>query len=92
MKLCHKYCGTCNEFGKTNNKQNCLSCLEPYTYDYFRYFNKFKSNCVPEGYYNDEESGNLVECESVSKYKFYFNETDNNKRICFKYEYKCPDT
>jgi len=31
----------------------------------------------------------LIECKSV-EYKYYFNKTDNNKRICFKYDYDCP--
>lgn len=30
FKLCHNYCGTCNEFGFSDNKQNCLSCLPNY--------------------------------------------------------------
>ena len=68
MKLCHEYCETCKELGTNDNNQLCLSCLEPYTYDYFTYFNIFKSNCVPEGYYNDEESGFLVECNSTLKF------------------------
>jgi hypothetical protein len=78
MKLCHEFCETCNELGISNNKQYCLSCLEPYTYDYFSYFNIFESNCVPEGYYNDRENNQLVECNSVI-YKYYYNKTDNNK-------------
>ena len=89
MKLCHKYCGTCYEYGKDNNNQKCLSCLEPYTYDYFSYFNIFLSNCVPEGYYNDREKGTLEECQG-KVHKFYLNKTDD-KRICFKESYECPD-
>ena len=89
MKLCHKFCEKCNELGILNNKQFCLSCLEPYTYDYFSYFNIFESNCVPEGYYNDRENNQLVECNSV-EHKYYYNKTDNNKKICFKYDYDCP--
>ena len=89
MKLCHEFCGTCNKLGISNNKQYCLSCLEPYTYDYFTYFNIFESNCVPEGYYIDIENDQLIECSST-EYKYYFNKTDNNKKICFKYDYDCP--
>ena len=89
MKLCHEFCETCKQLGISNNNQYCLSCLEPYTYNYFNYFNIFQSNCVPEGYYNDIETGQLIECNSI-KYKYYFNKTDNNKRICFKYDYECP--
>ena len=89
MKLCHEFCETCNELGISNNKQYCLSCLEPYTYDYFSYFNIFESNCVPEGYFNDRENNQLIKCNSV-EHKYYYNKTDNNKRICFKYDYECP--
>jgi len=89
MKLCHQFCETCKQLGISNNQQYCMSCLEPYTYNYFNYFNIFQSNCVPEGYYNDIEAGQLIECKSV-EYKYYFNKTDNNKRICFKYDYECP--
>jgi len=78
MKLCHEFCETCKQLGISNNNQYCLSCLEPYTYNYFNYFNIFQSNCVPEGYYIPKV------------YKYYFNKTDNNKRICFKYDYECP--
>ena len=89
MKLCHDFCETCYQLGISNDKQFCLSCLEPYTYDYFKYFNIFMSNCVPEGYYNDRENGKLIECKST-EYKYYYNKTDNNKKICFKYDYECP--
>ena len=89
MKLCHEYCESCNQLGISNNEQYCLSCLEPYTYDYFSYYNIFQSNCVPEGYFNDIETGHLIECNSVA-YKYYYNKTDNGKRICFKYDYECP--
>jgi hypothetical protein len=47
------------------------------------------SNCVPEGYYNDRENDKLIECKST-EYKYYYNKTDNNKKICFKYDYECP--
>ena len=89
MKLCHEFCETCKQLGISNNNQYCLSCLEPYTYNYFNYFNIFQSNCVPEGYYIDLEAGQLIECNSI-EYKYYFNKTDNNKRICFKNDYECP--
>ena len=89
MKLCHEFCETCIQLGISNNEQYCLSCLENYEYNYSSYFNIFQSNCVPEGYYNDIETGLLTECNSVP-YKFYYNLTDNNKRICFKYDYDCP--
>ena len=91
IKLCHEFCQTCTQLGISNNDQYCLSCLENYKYNYFSYFNIFQSNCVPEGHYNDIETGLLTECNSV-QCKYYFNKTDNNKRICFKYDYECPTT
>ena len=89
MKLCHEFCETCIQLGISNDNQYCLNCLENYRYNYLSYFNIIQSNCVPEGYYNDKETGHLTECNSV-EYKYYYNKTDNNKRICFKYDYECP--
>ena len=88
MKLCHEFCSSCNELGKDNGDQHCLSCLNP-TYDYFSYFNIFTTNCVPYGYYYDRENGKLEKCAD-NNYKYYYNKTDNNKKICFKYDYECP--
>ena len=89
MKLCHEFCDSCYQLGISENEQFCLSCLEQYTYNYFSYFNIFKSICVPEGYYYDKEVEQLIKCDTV-QYKYYYNITDNNKRICFKYDYECP--
>ena len=89
MKLCHEFCDSCYQLGISENEQFCLSCLEQYAYNYFSYFNIFKSICVPEGYYYDKEVEQLIKCDTV-QYKYYYNITDNNKRICFKYDYECP--
>ena len=89
MKLCHEFCDSCYQLGISENEQYCLSCLEQYAYNYFSYFNIFKSICVPEGYYYDKEVEQLIKCDTV-QYKYYYNITDNNKRICFKYDYECP--
>ena len=89
MKLCHEFCETCIQLGISNNEQYCLSCSEPYNYNYFSYFNIYQSNCVPEGYYYDIETRQLIKCDTV-EHKYYFNKTDNNKKICFKYDYDCP--
>ena len=86
FKLCHEYCKTCYKFSISNDNQQCMSCLPLYSY---YYYNEFPSNCVPEGYYNDNEKNKLIEC-SFNNSKFYINETDN-KRICFDNKYKCPD-
>ena len=90
FRLCHDYCETCKELGIYNNKQKCISCLPQYKYDYYSYFNIFNQNCVPEGYFLDSNN-NLVECTPENS-KFYYNKTDNNKRICFDKEKECPDT
>ena len=91
FKLCHEYCAKCKEIGVSNNNQKCLTCLPNYQYDYWFYKNINIGNCVPEGYYNDKESGLLGLCNSLPNAKFYLNKTDN-KRICFKSEYDCPES
>jgi hypothetical protein len=91
FRLCHKYCETCEEIGNSIDNQKCLTCLPQYKYDYYNHLNIFPSNCVPEGYFNDLTNNKLVEC-SPSNSKFYFNETDNNKKICFDKEKDCPES
>ena len=91
FRLCHEYCETCEEIGNSIDNQKCLTCLPQYKYDYYNHLNIFPSNCVPEGYFNDLTNNKLVEC-SPSNSKFYFNETDNNKKICFDKEKDCPES
>ena len=92
FRLCHDYCETCKELGNSNNNQKCLTCLPKYQYDYYNYFNIFPENCVPEGYFNDLGTNKqIVECTD-SNSKFYFNKTDNNKKICFGNQKECPET
>jgi len=90
FKLCHKYCKTCIEFGASDNDQKCLTCKEQYTYDYLAYVNKFTGNCVPYDYMYDFENSILQYC-NVTNNKYYYNETHNDERFCFKYDYECPD-
>ena len=92
FRLCHDFCETCEELGNSNNNQKCLTCLPKYRYDYYNYFNIFPENCVPEGYFNDLGTiKQIVECTN-SNSKFYFNKTDNNKKICFDKQNECPET
>ena len=92
FRLCHDYCETCKELGNSNDNQKCITCLPEYKYDYFNYFNIYPENCVPEGYFNDLGTNKrLVEC-NPSNSKFYYNKTDNNKKICFDKQKECPDT
>ena len=86
FKLCHRYCHTCKSLGPSDDDQKCMTCLEDYQYDYF---NEYPSNCVPFGYFNDKELKKLVKCDD-SNSNYYIN-TTNNKKICFKNTYKCPD-
>ena len=67
FKLCFEYCETCKILGITTDDQYCITCLEPYRYDYFNYFDDYPSNCVPEGYFNDKETGKLVKCENRNR-------------------------
>ena len=98
FSLCHDYCKTCKELGISNDNQKCVTCLPQYTFDYYSYNNKLgnypdinKKNCVPEGYFNKlNPNPQLVKCDP-SNSKFYYNITDNNKKICFEYLLECPD-
>ena len=95
FSLCHDYCGSCKELGISNDDQKCITCLPQYMYDYYSYNNYpnlYPGNCVPEGYYNElGENPKLVKCDS-SNSKFYYNKTDDNKRICFDKLKDCPET
>ena len=51
FKLCHDYCGSCIEFGRTIHDQRCMTCLEDYSFDYWYYLKKYIPNCIPEGYF-----------------------------------------
>ena len=77
FKLCHDYCGTCNELSKSDTEQKCLSCLSEYQYDYL-YFQKINNNallnCVPENYYLD--GNNMIQC-NIENTKYYINITNN---------------
>ena len=91
FKLCHKFCINCIEYGPSDNDQRCVNCKDPYTYDYLTYVKNFTGNCVPYDQMYDKENKKLQLCNSTDKYKYYFNKTRNNERICFKYNYECPD-
>ena len=93
FKLCHDYCETCEELGNSNDDQKCLTCLPQYKYDYYyyNYPNFNNKNCAPEGYYIDIDlNQKLVKCNSTNS-KYYFNKTDNNKKICFDISKDCPE-
>ena len=85
FKLCHEYCASCKKLGRSDDDQQCMSCLEIYQYDYF---NEYPSNCVPFSYFNDKEENKLVKCNKTNS-KYYIDLT-NNKTICFKIIYDCP--
>ena len=86
FKLCHRYCEKCTKYGDSDNSQLCLSCLEEYRFFNFKQFNL---NCVPEGFYYDYDSNQLIQCDNFNS-KFYINLTDNN-RICIKSSDPCPE-
>ena len=92
FKLCHEYCETCNELGISENNQKCSSCKSMYQYDYWYFINEINNteNCVPEGYYKELETNNLLLC-NISNYKYYYN-TTNNKTICFQDIHNCPSS
>ena len=86
FKLCHNYCKTCLRFGISDNEQNCQSCLEKYTYSHIEHQN---SECIPENYFYDLENKELTPCNSTNS-KFY-TILSNNKTICIKKDYACPN-
>ena len=59
FKLCHKFCINCIEYGPSDNDQRCITCKEPYTYDYLTYVKRFTGNCVPSNYMYDVENNEL---------------------------------
>ena len=73
FKLCHDYCGSCIEYGITENEQKCLTCSEEYSFDYWFYLKKYIANCVPDGYFYDNETSTLVQCDSQAKKKYALN-------------------
>ena len=86
FKLCHRYCDTCKTLGTSDDDQQCLTCLPLYQYDYFK---EYSQNCIPEGYFYDKEERKLIQCTD-SNSKYYINR-ENNKKICFKITYDCPN-
>jgi len=93
FKLCHDYCGTCNELSTSDDEQKCLSCLPEYQYDY-QYFQKIKDNalplnCAPEGYFFDDNE--LALCNYENENTRHYNDIIINKKICFKGNF-CPSS
>ena len=86
FKLCYKYCSRCIEFGTKIYEQKCATCLDDYTYNYWHYLDKYKSNCVQQNYFYDEDSKNNIVCDST----FYYFYPQENKKICFKSGFNCP--
>ena len=87
FKLCYEYCETCLEFGKTIDDQKCLTCLQPYTYDYWHYLPKYIPNCIPENKFYDDVSKQVINCDST--FNYFYPEAD--KKICFKSGLDCPN-
>ena len=85
FKLCHPYCATCTLIGKTINDQKCKSCLNEYQYDYP---DITLPNCVPQGYFKESQD-DIKEC-NYNNSNFYI-DTSNNKSICFKKTFLCPE-
>ena len=85
FKLCNNLCETCKIYGVSNINQKCLTCS--FLYDY-NYFTKKPLNCLPQGYFQDNELENIMKCNSNNS-KFYY-DIERNKTICFKYDYDCP--
>ena len=92
FKLCHDYCETCYELGISENNQKCLLCLPDYQYDYDYAFEYILNiiNCVPEGYYYDNELNYLMLCNSTKN--IIYIDLDNNKIICYKELYDNIET
>ena len=86
FKLCYDYCETCNELGISENNQKCFSCLPDYQYNYDYFYNNQTNinNCVPEGYYYDNEINSLILCNSTNNISYI--DLNNNKKICYKHK------
>ena len=82
FKLCHRFCSSCALLGISDNDQKCLSCLPEYQYDFY---NLSKTNCVPEGYYYNNDTNQLVKCDKEN-FAFILDEK-SNKTFCVPYEF-----
>ena len=87
FKLCHEYCQSCIEFGRTIHDQRCLTCLPDYTYDYWYYLNKYIPNCIAENKFYDNETKTVINCDE----NFYYFYPEQDKKICFKNSLDCPN-
>ena len=85
FKLCHSFCKTCRIIGISNNNQKCESCLEKYSF--FKEGNQ-NTECVPQGYFYNEEINQLIQCTNDNS-KFYIDIT-TNETICFSNNNECP--
>ena len=85
FKLCHSLCDTCIQYGLSNLNQKCYSCPDLNDFNYFTYY---PLNCLPKGYFQDNEEQKLIKCNNTNS-KHYF-DIERNKTICFKYDYDCP--
>ena len=86
FKLCFKYCNTCKLIGIKEDDQKCESCLNEYSYYHISHNS---SECVPYDHFLDKENKIIENCTLYNS-KFYIDIYNNNKRICIKKEYDCP--
>ena len=85
FKLCHSLCDFCLLYGLSNINQQCYSCPDLNDYNYFT---NYPLNCLPKGYFQDNEEQKFIKCNNTNS-KHYF-DIERNKTICFKLDYDCP--
>ena len=81
FKLCHRFCSSCTLYGVSDNDQKCLSCLPEYQYNYY---NISGANCVPEGYFYNNEINQLVKCDNENF--FFIFDAKRNKSFCLPFD------
>ena len=86
FKLCNNNCKTCKVIGNSIIDQKCESCPDNYTID----SPEHSSNCKPNGYFIDYDTGTLVQCTPENS-KFYTDANNNNAIVCMKNTEECPN-
>ena len=86
FKLCNNNCQTCKVIGNSLMEQKCESCPVNSKFDSPQH----STNCKPNGYYIDYDTGTLVEC-TLDNSKFYIDENNNDAMICIKNTEDCPN-
>ena len=74
----------------SNNYQKYFTFTPEYIYNYLVILNQFNENYVPDDYLYDNESDKFMQ-SNTTLYKFYYNNSRNGDKYCFKVSFNCPE-